>query len=491
MTISAALPSGKGQINTPMLTVSRTKQHFLPVFLSVAVTWGLWLGSKWYFDDWFTDPFKYPAKAASLSATVLMCWCTVLSTRWSFLEDVFGGLDKVYQVHKRLGRWSFWIIVLHPLCLAADQLPDFGAFFMDMWFRAPSGDPYLVGQNVGVGALLIMGTLIALTLWIRLPYHVLKRTHVWFGLILILVTIHIVFVDADVGKYPLLGIWVYALLAVSAGAFFYIRFLYRFLGPRYDYTVAHIERVGDILELVFSPLGKKMDFRPSQFVYLVVRKPGISPEPHPYSIACGYNLQGNFKLGIKEAGDHTRTLFALEKGDPVTVYGPYGRFSEKFLGARRDCIFIGGGIGITPFIGMWHVALHSEERLDSNEVPEKLRSSHPEIIRTWKSPRVALFYVCRTADQANFDEDIRREVLLSHFHGFSALGNRGHHYELYLSSVQGRFSAQVVADRLDDGVRGKNVFLCGPSPMVAALIHQFNALGVTDENIIVEDFNLV
>ena len=474
-----------------MLTVSRTRQLFLPIILSVAATWGIWLGSKWYFQDWFEDPFKYPAKAASLSAMVLMCWCTLLSTRLTLFEDVFGGLDKVYQIHKRLGRWSFWIILVHPLCLAADQLPELGAFFSDMWFRTPEGDPYLIGQNFGVAAILVMAVLITFTLFIRLPYHVWKRTHEWFGLVLLLMILHIWWVDADVGKYPLLGLWVYILLAISALAFLYIRFFYRFLGPHYAYIVKHIELVGEILELVFSPAGKKMDFQPSQFIYLVVQKPGISPEPHPYSIACGYNLEGNFKLGIKKAGDHTATLLDLEEGDPATVYGPYGRFSERFLNEHRDCIFIGGGIGITPFIGMWYVALHSEERLDRDEVPEKLRSLHPEIVRTWRSPRVALFYVCRGADQANFDEDIRREIHLSQFHGFSELEKRGHHYELYLSSIQGRFSAKYVVERVGDGVLERNIFLCGPSPMVMELIKQFHALGVQKDRIVIEDFNMV
>ena len=473
-----------------MLTVSHTKQRLRPIVGSVAITLALWLGSKWYFQDWFADPFKYPAKAASLSAVVLMGWCTVLSTRWRFFEDLFGGLDKVYQVHKRLGRWSFWIILLHPLCLAADRLPDLTAFLFDMWFRVPRGDPYLIGQNFGVGALLLMSTLIAFTLRLRFPYHIWKRTHEWFGLVLLLAAIHIIWVDADIAAYPLLAVWMYTILTLAAVSFIYIRFLYRFFGPHYCYEVAHIARHGDILKLTFSPLGKEMDFRPSQFVYLTVNKPGISPEPHPYSIACGYNLEGNFKLGIKQLGDHTRSLDALEKSDPVIVYGPYGRLSDKFLDAERDCILIGGGVGITPFIGMWHVALHSEERLDRKAVPERLRLLHPEIIRTWKSPRVCLFYVCHTDTQASFDADIRQEVVLSHFHGFEALEARGHHYELYLSSVQGLFTGTYAADRVPGGVLDKNIFLCGPSPMVDALIHQFHTLGVPQEQIIVEDFNL-
>ncbi|MDZ7762048.1 MAG: hypothetical protein U5L00_17570 [Desulfovermiculus sp.] len=67
----------------------------------------------------------------------------------------------------------------------------------------------------------------------------------------------------------------------------------------------------------------------------------------------------------------------LEPDDPVTVYGPYGLFSAPFLTAERDCLFIGGGIGITPFLGMWHVALHSEERLPERDAQWELKRMHP------------------------------------------------------------------------------------------------------------------
>jgi ferredoxin-NADP reductase len=139
---------------------------------------------------------------------------------------------------------------------------------------------------------------------------------------------------------------------------------------------------------------------------------------------------------------------------------------------------------------MWHVALHSEERLDKKAVPDRLRTLHPEIIRTWKSPRVALFYVCHTQDQASFDAEIRREITSSHFHGFEALEDRGHHYELYLSSAKGLFSAGYAADRINGDILDNNIFLCGPSPMVDALINQFRAMGIPEEQIVVEDFNL-
>lgn len=456
----------------------------------ICITLALWLTSKWYYHDWFENPYKYPAKLASLTATVLMCAGIFLSTRARFLENLFGGMDKVYQIHKRIGKWAFFIVLFHPLSLSLDRLPDVTDFFRAMWFQSPAQDYYLWGQNFGVLAILLFALLVALTILIKLPYHVWKRTHEWFGLLMPVVIIHIFLVNADVAKYPLLRIWLYGLLVLAVVSFVYIRFLYRFLGPHFQYVVSSFQKAGQIIHVTFIPLRKKMDFKPSQFVYLVVRKKGITPESHPYSVACGYNLGAEFKLGIKQIGDHTRTLDLLQEGDRVTVYGPYGHFSEKFLLAQRDCVFIGAGIGITPFLGMWHVALHSEDRYDTKDVPKKLTRMHPEIIKTWQSPLVSLFYVCRTKEEASFAGDIRQEVIMSHFHGFEAFEHRGHHYELYLSSQQGRLTAQYINSRVAAGLKNKYIFLCGPSAMSDSFRRQFKAIGVCSRQIIVEDFNL-
>jgi predicted ferric reductase len=474
-----------------MLTNARTRQRLWPVGLSVGLTLALWLGSKWFYQDWFADPFKYPAKAASLTAVVLMAWCLVLSARLRPLERFFGGLDQVYQMHKRLGRWALWVILLHPLFLAADRLPSPAGFLQDLWFRAPGGDRYLWGQNLGVAALLLLAGLLALTLWARPAYHIWKRSHEWLGLMWLAAAAHVWAVRADVAAYPLLTVWVWALLAAGGAAFVYIRFLYRRWGPAHAYRITHFMRHGDILELVLHPDGAKMDFRPSQFVYLVPHKKGVRPEPHPYSIACGYNLEAGIKLGIKMVGDHTRSLDRLAQGDAVTLYGPYGHFSDRFLEASADCVFVAGGIGITPFLGMWHVALHSEDRRHGRELPGPLQRLHPEIMRTWHSPLVHLFYVCRRPEEASFDKDIKQEVIISQFHGFRHLRQRGHSYELYLSSEQGRFSADYLDRRVPGGLGGKWVFLCGPPAMTGALRRQLRDLGVPEDRVVEEDFNLL
>lgn len=48
-------------------------------------------------------------------------------------------------------------------------------------------------------------------------------------------------------------------------------------------------------------------------------------------------------------GDYTRTLKdSVQTGDPVLIEGPYGKFD--FQGPQERQIWIGAGIGITPFI---------------------------------------------------------------------------------------------------------------------------------------------
>ena len=473
-----------------MLKSSKTQKRTWIIYISVLFTLLLWLTSKWYYQDWFYNPYKYVAKAASLTATVLMCWTILLSTRWSVLENYFQGLDKLYQVHRQTGKLAFFIILLHPLFLVLNRLPDMIYLLKGWWFQSTMGSFYLWGWNVGLTTLFIMIGLITLTLWIKIPYHQWKITHEFFGLVLTLVFVHILLVNSDIATYPFLRIWMYLCLITGLISFLYIRIFYRFWGPKYTYEITNLEQTGDILEMVLKPCCEKMNFKPSQFIYVIFHKPGISKEPHPYSIACGYNPEGEVKLGIKKIGDHTGKLNKLEIGDRATVYGPYGYFSNKFLDAKRNCIFVGGGIGITPFLGMWYVALHSGDQEKKGDVSEPLIRMHPELMKNWKSPLVNLFYVCRNREKASFHDDIKNEIEKSHYHGFKNFQQRGHLYQLYLTSEKGHITADYIANKVKGEVGEMNVFLCGPDKMVKQLTKQFQDKGVSSDQIVVEDFNL-
>jgi predicted ferric reductase len=60
---------------------------------SLAITYALWLGAMGAADEWYDNPWKYPAKVASHGTLILMCWAFILATRLRIVEWLFGGLD--------------------------------------------------------------------------------------------------------------------------------------------------------------------------------------------------------------------------------------------------------------------------------------------------------------------------------------------------------------------------------------------------------------
>lgn len=71
---------------------------------------------------------------------------------------------------------------------------------------------------------------------------------------------------------------------------------------------------------------------------------------HPFTIASAWDPSTRKVMFIsKGLGDYTNVLpESLQSGSEVTIEGPYGRFTFDDGKARQ--IWIGGGVGITPFI---------------------------------------------------------------------------------------------------------------------------------------------
>lgn len=83
-----------------------------------------------------------------------------------------------------------------------------------------------------------------------------------------------------------------------------------------------------------------------QFAFL---KFDASEGAHPFTISSAWQGNGRVSFLIKALGDYTRTLACtLKVGDLAEVEGPYGRFD--FEGSCRRQIWVGAGIGITPFV---------------------------------------------------------------------------------------------------------------------------------------------
>jgi predicted ferric reductase len=163
------------------------------VLASLLVSYGLWLGCLGWYGEWYDDPWKYPAKVGSHGATLLMCWAFILATRFRPVEWLFGGLDKVYQAHRYIGEGAFFLVLLHPVCLAWHRWPDGIAAYLA--FFAPWAD---AARASGLVALAGFALLVSLSLYVKIADHRWKRTHDYFGVLLVLVMLHAVWAEGEI-----------------------------------------------------------------------------------------------------------------------------------------------------------------------------------------------------------------------------------------------------------------------------------------------------
>lgn len=424
---------------------------YAAVTASLLISYALWLGAMAAADEWYDNPWKYPAKVGSHGALVLMCWAIILATRFRAVERLFGGLDKVYQAHRHIGEAAFGLILLHPVFLAVAAAETAGDFFRYWWF-----DGWV--RTTGLIALTVLILLGALSFSRKIAYHWWKRSHDIFGLLLLLIVFHAVVSNGEIMRYPVLRVWHGMWVAAAFGAYAYIHVFYRFFGPRYEYVTASVEEVGDgITEVTLTPTGRRLQAQPGQFVYLSLKTDVVNKEPHPFSISSAPEAAG-LRLSIKRLGDWTQGVAQLKLGQTARVWGPYGYFAKVLLEQPLlPVVMIGGGIGITPFLSIVLSAAFAKRRGRSTliyAVPDQASAVYLPVLQE------------RAQELAHFNV----EVHLSDEAGYLDRG--------YLDRAVGQPLPECL------------FMVCGPPPLMAAMRTLLAEAGVEAKQVIVEDFEI-
>jgi len=390
------------------------------------------------------------AQLAGLLAAALLAANYIFASRARFLERWFGGLDKVYRMHRLLGTAAFMLMLYHPIFLALSVLPNVAAALR---YFIPTGN---TAYTLGISALALYIALVILSLYPRLPYHMWKRTHIFMGVPLLLLTLHVFLVTSDVSRFLPLALWMGALGALALLAALYRRFFYTRWGPRHDYTVLAVRRLGAITEVTLLPIGESLAFTPGQFVFVSFLNSRVSPEKHPFSVSSGPDAPF-LRLSIKSLGDWTAALERLAPGNDAMVYGPYGSFGERAVHENRDQVWIAGGVGITPFLSL---AAHRA--------------------KVGGAGRIHLFYCTKNGDEAVYLPEL--DAVSARMPEFEVINHR--------SAEKGYLTCALV-DAKVGGLADKLVLICGPATMAAALIADLPKYRVRPGNIVGEDFSFV
>lgn len=339
--------------------MTHIKRFFWLFLLALA---GLW----WWSDTtaWGALPhfFAWRAELMQVSGVLgigVMSVAMVLAVRPVWFESTLGGLDKMYRLHKWLGiaglvlsighwllaqgtKWGVgWGWLARPARGPRPVLPE-GS--LQQWLSTQRGLAEGVGEWAFYAAVLLM----TLALVKRFPYRHFFKTHRLIAVAyLVLVWHSVVLLKFDYWGSPL-GVAMAALmLAGSVAAVLVLS----------GHVAARRQLVGEVaavrqhtllkvLEIDIQFQGRWAGHEPGQFAFVTLH---ADEGAHPYTISSDWRNDGRLTFIIKALGDYTRTLaHRTGVGDVVKVEGPYGRFN--FQGTQPRQIWVGAGIGITPFV---------------------------------------------------------------------------------------------------------------------------------------------
>ena len=374
---------------------------------------------------------------------ILMAMALVLAARPRFLEPYFGGLDKMWQTHKKLSMLAFLLLIVH-------------------FFSIPKTTELLNGKPLGMIAFFGIVILVLLTVAPRVPlisrflslnYTMWRIAHKLMGVFFILGLAHYMLVGT-ISKQTIPGIYMLLWIFIGIVAFIYRQFFSRKFEPYREYVVERVNRLNGVcVETILKPTGsKKVDFKAGQFVYIYFKSRRLR-EPHPFTVSSSPK-EDTLRLTIKASGDWTRYLQKnLESGTTAAVLGGFGMFDYKDGGPEQ--IWIAGGIGVTPFLS-WIRDLNG--KLDTD---------------------VDFFYGVRgEADALFWDEFKSADETHNNF--------RSH---LRYSSKDGQLSAEDIAEMSQGNIAAKHIYLCGPASMTEGFARSFKKMGVPAGQIHYEEFN--
>ncbi len=289
----------------------------------------------------------------------VMSLAMLLAIRPVVLEPHLGGLDKMYRLHKWLGisglvlSLSHWLMAQVPKWLVGWGLLERPARPPQPALPADSIQQFFANQrhlaeSIGEWAFYAALALMVLALVKHFPYRWFFKTHRLLAVAYLALVWHsVVLMKFDYWSGAL-GPVMAVLMAAGSVAAVLVLFRRVAVSRQVMGEVASITRHDtlNVLALDIQLKGRWGGHESGQFAFLTLHE---DEGPHPFTISSAWTGDGRIQFIIKALGDYTRTLAdRLRVGDPVKIEGPYGRFN--FQGEQPRQIWVGGGIGITPFI---------------------------------------------------------------------------------------------------------------------------------------------
>lgn len=430
------------------------------IIVTIIVLW-------WNYNSYaFTEPSTIGTiyalgKLGGLLGLTFMALQLPLAARFPFIERWFGQ-DRIMRFHRITGIVGVCLVlgfhfVLFDISYVLVSTDALTSFLLDITF------PKLVGM---VSASLL-GVIFIVSLWrsrLHIPYHWFKRLHVLMYVIVTGGFTHSLLLGSDLLAPGVLRIMWYGLAGIAAISLIYRWVVTPVLARLRTYHVQSIrEEAQGVHTITFEKNPKhSFSYKPGQFLFVKFVSSVVSGEWHPFTISSSPTEQ-QLTITPKALGDWTSTLAQLMPGDAAYIQAPFGRFSYvQQTPQAKSIVLIAGGIGITPFRSMLRYIADTNSPV------------HVQLLYGNKSRHDIAFHT--ELDQlASEHDNVRVTHVLSD--------------DPTWTGEAGRIDAACITKLVKD-ITTHEYFVCGPPPMMQAVIRTLRELGVPARQIHSEQFSL-
>ncbi|WP_082111417.1 ferric reductase-like transmembrane domain-containing protein [Grimontia sp. AD028] len=378
---------------------------------------------------------RWIAAFFAANALVGMALAFLLSTRIEILESIFGGLDRVYKAHRWAGIWSVFSIFMHWWLVPQSEVAREETSLIE------------IGSDTGEWATWLLLVLVVISFMRMLPYHLWKWSHRLMGLVFFISVFHYLFAVRPFQLFSPAGIAMNLTAVIGVWAWYYYAFG-KDTSKHYIAKVENVKKQNGIVSFDTKPLQGKPKWEAGQFAFVsVLHNDNIKSEPHPYTIASS-DHGGKPSFSIAPLGDYTKTLYEhLENGQMIRLDMPYGRFRLDMK--AKEQIWIGSGIGITPFIA-WLQSLNSQSK---------------------QHPSVTLYYLVKNEEAAIFAKELGELV-----EGLPTVNLN------IVYSEQGRLTPEKIAEDINGDIGDVSLYFCGNPEVRKTMQEGLEQLGMPKNN---------